>query len=306
MKRINRNLVNLIVLFSVLAFCSLPACKSDKSGSGAHQEINEQEASEINDAIDQIKKVYHLCPSPAEMLSVINVTDMEYNGALLNPVDNVEKYFDSRSQTLNLGVYITDLAYTALFGRHEQTIDYLETVQQVSELVRVTGAINEELIGRAKDNVEYLDSLFSISNEAFINMLFYCEKNKRPNTIVLLSAGAFIESLYLAVNLVDSYDANDYMVNHLAEQKYALNNLVTFAETLSDDPNVASILEDLQPIISLYEQIGSSTGSTTVKKESENKLVIGGGSKVSLSEENFNHLKEITLEIRAKIVSNNV
>lgn len=301
-----RNFVNLIVLFFALALISLSACKSDKSGSAAHQEIDDQEASEITDRIDQIKKVFHLCPSPAEMLSVINLSEMEYNGALLNPAENVEKYFDSRSQTLNLGIYITDLAYTALFGRHEETIDYLEIVQQVSEQVRVTGAINEDLINRAKGNVEFLDSLFSISNEAFINMLFYCEKNNRPNTIVLLSAGAFIESLYLAVNMVDSYEATDHLVNHLADQKYALDNLMAFAVTLSDDPNVASIIEDMQPIISLYEKIGSSTGSTTVKKEGENKLVIGGGSKVKLSEADFNQLKKITLEIRGKVVSNNV
>ncbi len=301
-----RNIINLIVLSFTIVLISLPACKSNKSGSSAPQEIDDQEAMEITGRIDQIKKVFHLCPSPAEMLSVINVSDMEYNGSLLNPAGNVEKYFDSRSQTLNLGVYITDLAYTALFGRHEETIDYLEIVQQVAEQVRVTGAINEELINRAKNNVEYLDSLFNISNEAFINMLFYCEKNKRPNTIVLLSAGAFIESLYLAVNMVDSYAATDDLINHLAEQKYALDNLMIFAMTLSDDPNVASIIEDMQPVISFYKKIGASYGGTTVKKEGGNKLVIGGGSKVKLTEEDFNQLKKIALEIRGNIVSNNV
>ena len=301
-----KNLIKLSIIALILVLAGLNACKSDKSGTAKHQEIGDQEASEIADRIDQIKTVYHLCPSPAEMLSVINVSGMEYKGSLLNPAENVQNYYDSKSQTLILGVYITDLAYTALFGRHEETINYLEVVQQVSEQVRVTGAINEGLINRAKNNVEYLDSLFSISNEAFINMLLYCEKNKRPNTIVLLSAGAFIESLYLAVNFIESYDATDYIVNHVAEQKYALDNLMTFAESLSDDPNVAGVIEDLQPIVSLYETIGTSTGTTTVKKESENKLVIGGGKKVSLSEENFNQLKALTLEIRENIVSNNM
>jgi hypothetical protein len=298
--------INLVIIFFLMALSSVPACKSDKSGSSVHQEIDEQEASEIADRIEQVKKVYHLCPSPAEMLSVINVSDMEYDGSILNPTGNVDHYFDSRSQTLNLGVYVTDLAYTALFGRHDETIDYLEIVQQVSEQVRVTGAINEGLISRAKDNVEYLDSLFAISNEAFINMLSFCEKNKRPNTIMLFSAGAFIESIYLAVNMVDSYDASDYLVTHLAEQKYALDNLITSAESLSEDPNVASVLNDMQPLISMYGKIGTSTGGTTIKKEGENKLIIGGGSKISLSEENFNQLKAVVLEIRDNIVSENI
>ena len=49
-----------------------------------------------------------------------------------------------------LGIYITDLAYTALFGRHLETIDYLEIVRTMGDKIRVTGALDETFLERAK------------------------------------------------------------------------------------------------------------------------------------------------------------
>ena len=101
------------------------------------------------------------------MLSIIDVSELDYLGEVLNSPANADLYFDMKSQTLNLGIYITDLAYAALFGRHQETLDYLETVQSMSEAVRLTGAVNDALLNRARENADYLDSLFVISNDAF-------------------------------------------------------------------------------------------------------------------------------------------
>jgi hypothetical protein len=259
-----------------------------------------------------MKQVYHLCPSPAEMLSVIDVADLGFDEGLLNPVENADQYLDSKSMTLALGVYITDLAYAALFGRHEETLDYLDVVRHMAEEINVTGAVNDELVNKAQKNVEYLDSLFDISNEAFINMLFYCESNDRPNTIVLLSAGAFIESLFLAVNLVGEYEQSAYIIQHLADQKYAIDNLMLFAESLSDkDENIASLVEEMKTIHEIYRDIEPGGGEVTIKAEEDaaedtpRKLVIGGGDSdtASLSQADFEILKAETMRLRDLIVN---
>ncbi len=284
-------------------------CKS--GGQRAPGTIDDAETGEIVERIETIKQVYHLCPSPAEMLSMIDVADLSFDGELLNPAENADKYLDTKSRTLALGVYITDMAYAALFGRHEETLDYLGVMRSISEQVRVTGAINDELIQKAKDNVEYLDSLFNISNEAFINMLFFCERNNRPNTIILLSAGAFIESLYLAVNLADDYDNAGYLLQHLAEQKYSIDNLMVFAGSLrEEDENIASVIDDMKPIKEIYDGIELGGGAITIRTQDEanggkpKKLVIGGGesSPTALSREDFNKLKEETNRLRTKLI----
>ncbi|KPL15216.1 MAG: hypothetical protein AMS23_05310 [Bacteroides sp. SM1_62] len=284
-------------------------CKSNK-GKRAPGLLDDSETAEIVDRIETIKQVYHLSPSPAEMLSVIDVADLSFDTGLLNPRGNMDNYLDTKSRTMGLGVYITDLAYAALFGRHEETLDYLEVVRNMAEQIRVTGAINDELIEKARKNVEYIDSLFNISNEAFINMLFFCERNDRPNTVVILSAGAFVESLYLAVNLAGDNGQTDYILQHLADQKYALDNLMTFAESMKEqDPNVAAVIEDMKPIKEIYDGITVVAGTTTVETEKTaegqpKKLVIGGGSKPTLSKREFEKLKKNTIELRNKLISN--
>jgi hypothetical protein len=122
----------------------------------------------------------------------------------------------------------------------------------------------------------------------------------------MISAGAFVESLYLAINMIEKYDATNYLVQHLAEQKYALDNLMTFAESITDDPNVSATIEQLKPLNDIYSKLEMTGGKTTVKKESENKLVIGGGKKILMSEQEFRQLKEVTSQIRQNIVLTDV
>jgi hypothetical protein len=279
------------------------SCRSDRSGRSA-DELNNK-TGEIIEKIEDVKKVYNLCPSPAEMLSIIEVEKMQFKTDILNPTRNADKYLDMRSLTINLGIYVTDLAYTALFGRREETIDYLERVQDIAEKIRITGTVNDQLIERAKNNVNYIDSLFNISNEAFINMIFFCEKNDRPSTIMLISTGAFVESLYLSSAMIDTYNSSDDIMQYLADQGYTLDNLLKSAESESADPNVSFALEQLKPLKGIYDQFGDSGGSTFVKKEATGKLVIGGKSKNSLTEQDFNKLKEIVAMIRNNIISNN-
>jgi hypothetical protein len=284
-------------------------CKIDtgKRGPGL---LDEDETDGIVDRIETLKQVYHLSPSPAEMLSVIDIADLSFDVGLLNPPGNMDSYLDTKSQTMSLGIYITDLAYTALFGRHEETLDYLEVVRAMAEQIRVTGAIDDVLIEKARNNVDYLDSLFNISNEAFINMLFFCERNKRPNTVVILSAGAFVESMFLAVNMAGDNGQTEYIMQHLADQKYALDNLMMFAESMKgQDPNVAAVVEDLKPIKEIYDEVTVVSGTTTVETEKAmddqpEKLVIGGGNQPALSKKEFKNLKKTTVELRNRLVAN--
>lgn len=297
-----KQIVKLIILV-ICCYGVVLSCRSDRKGRTSEEFSNE--TSEVIEKIEDIKKVYNLCPSPAEMLSLIEVENMQFRNDIMNPTINADKYLDMRSLTINLGVYASDLAYSALFGRREETIDYLEQVQDIAEKIRITGTINDRLIERARNNVNYIDSLFNISNEAFINMIFFCEKNDRPSTIMLISTGAFIESLYLSSAMVDAYSAQESMMQHFADQGYTLDNLMTTTENEAADPNVAYALQILKPLKDLYDQFGDSGGTTTIRKESSGKLVIGGKSKKMLSEQDFSKLKDKIASIRNNIISKN-
>ena len=274
--------------------------------------IDNLESSEAEKGLVSINQIFHLYPSPGEMLKVIDMTGMSYDPSLCCPVSQSDRYLDNKSRTYMLGVYMADLAYNALHGRHEATIDYLEAVRSLSEEIRISEAVDENMVKRAKDNVEYLDSLYIISNEAFMNTLSFCDRNERPGTVVMLSAGAFIESLYLAISLIEDYNVADEILVHLADQKYTLDNFMAFAESVGkEDPGVTETIEDLQNIKKFFDRIEAGSGSVSVStsreegREGPKKIVIGNpesSEERGLTEEEFNQLKSEVFEIRSNIL----
>ena len=296
------NYLLLMMLVLLLSMCR-SAQHEKKDGSVlAMEEIDQASVLKIN----QIKNHYYSIPSPAEMLSMMQGKDMVFNKSLLNPVSNSEYYNDTKVKSLNLGIYLTDLAYASMFNRHQISIDYLEIVQKMADGVRVHGAINESLINRATDNIHDLDSLLEISNEAFVNMVLLCEESGKSNTLVMITTGVLMESLYLASSHVNNSADAESLYQHLADQKYSMDNLISFANSLSDDPYVAEVITDLEPLEELYSKLEMSSGSITIKKEMEGKLVIGGGNRPTLSQEEFERLRKIVTDIRNDIVLRNI
>lgn len=300
----------IVMIVMLVPLLLVTGCKSGSKGTPTL--IDDVGISEEPDGIESFSQIYHLYPSPAEMLSIIDMGEMDYDEELLISVELADNYIDTRAKTSMLGVYMTDLAYAALFGRHEATLDYLEVVRSLAVEIRIDEAVDDAMIEKARSNVEYLDSLYSISNDAFMNILAYCERNERSNTVVMLSAGAFIESLFLAVNLIDDYDEADHTLQHLADQKFTIDNFMTFAENVkTDDPNVVATINDLKRIKALYDNINPGSGAISITKPDEaeddqpKKLIIGGGGSESqprLTLEEFEELKAAVIELRTKIV----
>lgn len=307
MKTLRNSLISTVVIATLIL---AGACQSGQKGSPVLIEDLDENGSKSG--FESFHQMIHLYPSPAEMLSVFDMADMNFEGALINPAERADQYLDSKTKTYALGVYITDLAYAALLGRHEETLDYLDVVKALSEEININEAVNEAMIENARNNLDYLDSLYNISNEAFINILSFCEKNERSNTIVMLTAGAFTESLYLAVNMVDDYKTADQILQHLAEQKYTISNFMMFATSLqSDDPGVISVLKDMEKIKNIYDGIEPGSGAVSISTSTDpdekpmKKLTIGGTgaeSQPHISEAEFENLKAVIIELRNNIV----
>lgn len=307
MKTVRNSFIPTVMLAAMLLAC---ACQSGQKGSPVL--IQDVDKIESTGGIESFNQIYHLYPSPAEMLGVIDMTKVNFDKSLLNPVERTDQYVDSKTKSYILGIYMTDLAYAALFGRHEETLDYLETVKSLAEEISIEKAVDESMIEKARNNVEFLDSLYNISNEAFMNILSFCERNERSNTVVMLSAGAFIESLFLAVHMIDDYGTAGQLLQHLSDQKYTIDNFILFANSVvSDDPGVESTIKDLAKIKSIYDGIETGTGEVSIKSTGDSelkqpkKLVISGSgnaSQPSLTEDEFNALKIAVIELRNNIV----
>ncbi|NJM14502.1 MAG: hypothetical protein HC896_03185 [Bacteroidales bacterium] len=155
------------------------------------------------------KKIYYRFPSPDEIINYINTGNLTYQQNILNPVNRRDEYFNSHSQSLSLGIYISDLAYITLFNKLKDAQQYLQAVEELSSKVRINNAFDENMKQRVRSNLHNVDSLVAISRDSYNDMVRHLENTNNDVTLALVSSGAYVEAMYLVLNHVQ-----DYQIGH--------------------------------------------------------------------------------------------
>ena len=238
------------------------------------------------------------------MFGFIKESGLAFNGELLNPIQNAVNYSDPKMQALNFGVYSADLAYTAAYEEFNETTKYFATIQKMSESIGLSSAFDKTLIERAQANLDNADSLVEITNTSYFAVVDYLEQNEQGDKLGLIASAGWLETIYVVVNTTN-YATDKTAVDRLADQKLALDNLLDYLEEYKDNQDVAELLgwfNELETVFaSLPEEENAGSGISFKKKES-GKMVLGGGSSISISEEQFNAIRDKVNEIRNNIV----
>jgi hypothetical protein len=251
-----------------------------------------------------VKEIYYRFPSPDEMLNFIDKEKLSFNNRYLLPVNNSKSYLDSKSQALNLGIYIADMAYISLFQRQKEIFEYFQVIYGLSDKLRISSAFDINLMKRFEDNLKNVDSMRVLTDIAMTNITNYLVQNDKEKTFALISIGGYVESLYLAFNLVGGYNEKSLIIQRISDQKLVLENLMGYSLKYSGDPNVAESIKLLHPIRACYNELVVKESETTVKKDNSGKLIISGGQMITITPEQYQKLKDVTFAVRKSITEN--
>lgn len=289
-------LLKLIIIVVMIA-----GCRSNPSPPG---HIGSDLAKSGN--MNEVKEIYYRFPSPDEMLNFIDQEEIDFTDYFLLPVEKSTDFLDSRSQALNLGVYIADMAYITLFQREKETLTYFQVIYNLSEQLRLAGAFDINLLKRFEDNLKKPDSLKIIADEALTNIIDYLVKNDKEKVFAVISIGGFVEGLYIAFNVAGNYSEDNPVVQRISDQKLVLDNLLGYCQGYESDQNVKEALRVLEPIRGVYNQMMVTSEETSVTKAEDGSLIIEGGDKITMSESQYIHLRETLLTARRSITENSV
>lgn len=248
-------------------------------------------------------KVYYRFPSPQDMIEQINRKNLKYNASLANDPQNASKYLDSYQQTLNLGVYVADLAYITLFGRFSEALNYFEAVQYLSDKLRISAAYDADILNRIQQNLDNTDSLNVISKDAYNKLVKYLTATGKESSIAVISAGAYIESIYLFTQLVGKPGANDPMLQKLADQRFAFENLGVYFSELKGEPHVDQTARLIARFDTIFNHLQTVPAEETTAQMQDGMLVLSGGEKCVLLPDQFLQLKAIAARLRKEITS---
>lgn len=253
----------------------------------------------------QTGEVYYLYPTPGELIEVIDEGNLSFNKDLLNPVENLPNYIDTKSRNLNLGIYMADMAYAAFFSKRTKVLNYLEVIGSLSNYLLISSEIKENLVNDFTNNIDNFDSIYHFTNVYYYDIMNELEKNNNTNSMTLIISGAYIECIYIAINLAGKYQENSPLIQKVAEQKFAFINLVKSCELHKNNKNLEAVLKYLVEIQGIYEQVNMTEGTKReMIRTSDGKIRFKGGPKLEMGAKQFNDLKQTIIKIRTEIINN--
>ena len=209
----------------------------------------------------------------------------------LNNPDNYKNYVDTKSKALNFGIYATDFLYCSIFGYDAEGLKYFVNVKKLGDELGISGVISESMSERIKKNIGKTDSLTDLSNTLYFSAIAELEKSDKASVLALVIVGGWIESLNLVTNMVKKYKADNPAIDRIAEQKYTLDNLLGYLDTHKSDANVAAVTGQLNELKGIYDQLKEESTTGTVSGKS-GKKVLGGGTKITITEEQYKAICE--------------
>ena len=300
-KKLSHLSLSLIALIGVMLFSSC--------GEGSTEEITNQDSNISVDTekpdnsaqrVAAVKHIFQTIPSPIEMAELIRKSGADFDAALMNSTDNMEKYTNVRQQAVNLGVYGADLSYASMFEQQQQSIYYLSAARGLAKQLGVEDAIDNDLIERVNDNRTSRDSLVQIVADAYYNLNGYLKESDREQVSALVIAGGWIEGLYLATSHVTS--DNDKLKERIAEQKYSLKDLIALLDTYEGVPELGNIIQDMKGIQTLFENVKIKKGKTETSRDTEGRMMIGSSNTITISDETLEAIKTKIQDVRNQYI----
>ena len=299
MKIKNIKILSIAFIFSIIS-CSSPKTEGDTNidEMETEVEITENVSEEIND-------VFYQVPTPNELFAVLKNANAPYNKDILNDIANLNNYTTKGIKGLNFGVYAADLAYVSSLGYIEDASKIFETIRSLSKDLEIENALDEVIYKRIQSNLESsnADSLFYLSNDVYYNAYSYLDQNERGDVLGMIVVGGWIEGLNIILNL-EPYNEGSEIVQRIADQKLTLENLLVFTSKIKDQ-DLESVISELSAISEVFNNVTSDESSEselTTTTGDDGVAMFGGGANLTLSEDQFNNLKDIVLELRTSII----
>ena len=289
------------VVYFLLVTVSLFAIGCNSCKKGSQEELPLQLEDTLNIDLSEIELDILLLP-PSDLM--IFIFEMELKPGITNPISNVEKYIDTRSKCINLGIYMADLVYISKLNDKLKLHQYIKAVRQLSEELRIYGVFSEEVINRLEKSIHNPDTIQALSRVLQDNFVSTLDLSNRQNYLSIISMGIFIESLYLSFhNLDELSDFNEISIE-VQNQRMIFNQYYRYAEHFLSDDNVTKTIVEVEPLRMFFNELTAEIEDKVVITDSKNHFTILGGEKIKLTQQDFKILKKTVSVIREQLINN--
>ena len=259
MKGIQQACWALAVVAVLISGCS----GTPQVGSQAKQEL--RDSAKVKASAYEGAMVYYSLPSPLEVAYIVENSGINYEPGVLHKTELGVRYSTTKSQAINLGIYGSDLSYSILFNQQQVALKYLDCIKELSSGLDVTDTTSIKKLREMEDNIHDKEKLKKIVAQTFFHSDALLKENSRRPTAIMIVAGMWIESLYIATQLSNGNpESNPSLTRCIVEQGLVFDDLLGMLSSVPGNEDVAYIKSKIEVIGSDYDQIKNSLGGTFV------------------------------------------
>jgi len=220
-------------------------------------------AREVENTANKQADFANKLPSPVHIARLFKKSGLKYVPGLANPVENTKKYVSSSSQSMNLGVYTTDLAYAAMNKQTDVAGSYFKAVGKVADGLNLSSVFsNKDFAKRFEVNLGNQDSLLHLMTELQAESDELLKETNRYDVVNLSFGGAWVESMYLSSKIYSS-DPNPELGNRMTQQGPVISALVKLLLLHEKDPASKALAKSLTEIKEIIDGMGAIKGTSS-------------------------------------------
>ncbi|MCW3102922.1 MAG: hypothetical protein JWO09_1362 [Bacteroidetes bacterium] len=197
-------------------------------------------------------------PFPFEILENLHDSHIPFDQKVMNPVSNTSKYNQYNSKALNLGVYGADLAYVVTYEQFQQIGAYVKNAKKLADDLNIPFGFNQDMMDKYNKFRDNKDSLTQVVYNSYNEVDKSLKDDDRVGIAALVVTGSWLEGLYLSTRTfvnADKTPDNMGLYRTIGGQKQSLGIVVKLLEEYKKDAYIASLIEDLKEITSLYDKV---------------------------------------------------
>jgi hypothetical protein len=284
--------LNYILIAATTAAFALASCGESEEAKKDTSENNEQTVIEVEEPEDENVFTF-VPPSPIQIASIFKKAGLEYDATLPNSVENIANYTDKFKQSLNFGVYSSDLAYCVKNEKYDEASKYLKSLKDLSTSIGLeTVFASEDLVERFNSNLGNQDSIIDILIFVQENTDDYIAENGKVDLSVVYYSGAWVEGMYFgAVSAKQNPDRED-LGALISEQMTIGRSILKGLNGIKDDMDAEDLASSIEEILNMFDNF------ETVTAMGEDAAYLD----IYLTQEEISQISEAIISLRTSIV----
>lgn len=253
--------------------------------------------------LNKSRTILYTLPAPIEMASIIKETGVNFDDQLLAQLSRSQSYSSNLKMALNLGIYATDMSVSGMFNQSQRMVDYLNTLKGMTQRLGIIKVLDEGVLAKLERSDLSRQEALNVISEVYMNTNQYLTENNRRNVATMVMSGAWVEGLYLALNLLNPDKLNSDIVERIVAQKLSLATLMNIIDGMNandSDKDLTYIHSRLEIISQLYDGVSiQSNGRVSAITDADTKTTTITANKVGpIDKDNLIALKDAVTLVR--------